>query len=87
MFSIKNGRCDIKPSHRLYGEHYDKEFVQLHSVLFKRQKLWAEMYLLDLLTVPSEDRDWSHIREVLDAIAWNEKKYLEAYERINDDTH
>lgn len=71
----------MKPSHRLYGKYYNKEFVQQHSVLFKRQKLWAEAHLLELLEVPSEDRDWGHIREVLDAIKWNEEKLMEAMQK------
>ena len=71
----------MKPSEELYGKYYDKEFVQLHAVLFMRQKRWAEQVLLDLLDVPSEERDWDKIRQALDTIKWNEDKYEECHRR------
>lgn len=71
----------MKTSEYLYGEYYDKEFVQRHISLFHRQIIWAQDLIKDLLAEPLETRDMRRINDCMEAIKFNRKKIEEANER------
>lgn len=89
----------MKPSHRIYGKHYDKEFVRKHAVLFKEQAEWASNYAKDLMKKPLTlpyfcfesmcfkpfpVRDTFAVNEALAAVKWNLQKYQECMKDIQE---
>jgi len=68
----------MRTSEFLYGDSYDKEFVQEHLNLFHRQIIWAKELIDTLQEVHFMDRDMFRINKALEAIKWNESMIAQA---------
>ena len=67
----------MKDSEYLYGNSYDKEFMQQHKAVFEQCAIWAQGTATELMKEELMTRDMRRVNTCLKAVKWNESKLKE----------
>jgi len=67
----------MKDSEYLYGNSYDKEFMQQHKEVFEQCAMWAQETATELMKKDLMNRDMRRVNACLKAVKWNESKLKE----------
>jgi len=67
----------MKDSEYLYGNSYNKEFMQQHKAVFEQCAIWGQETATELMNVDLLNRDMRRVNACLKAVKWNEGKLKE----------